>query len=309
MKDESLGKRDKNMAGEKTAPRRVVTPSAWRILWNEIYSDKLALFSLFFFIILVLTIFIWAAQYDLSVVNRVNLRYRNLPWGHEDFFLGTDPMGRDIIPLLVIGARNSLAIGLTVAVINSVIGIFVGLFAGFYGGHVDNVVMRLIDFFTMVPTLMVQIMLLAILTSSVPNMILVFVIFGWLGMARSIRMITLQQGVLDYVKASKTLGTYNIVIIFREVLPNVVAFIVINLTLTIASVIGIETALTILGFGLPLTTPSLGTLVSWAMDALTLQNRPWQWLPAATLVLVMVLCINYIGQALNRAADARRRRV
>jgi peptide/nickel transport system permease protein len=88
-----------------------------------------------------------------------------------------------------------------------------------------------------------------------------------------------------------------------------ISFTVVNLTLNIALTMGIETGLTFLGFGLPPGTPSLGTLVSHARAPVVLQERLWQWLPAALLILLMMLCINYVGQALNRAADAKRRKV
>jgi peptide/nickel transport system permease protein len=152
-------------------------------------------------------------------------------------------------------------------------------------------------------------MLIRLVDNNPRNLTLILMIFSWPFMARQIRMVTLQQGVMDYVKASKTLGTPNIVIIFREVVPNVVSFMVVNLTLMVASSMGIETGLTILGFGLNIRTPSLGLLIQNAMEPFNMQNRPWQWLPAAFLILVMTLCINYVGQAVNRAADARRRRV
>jgi len=292
---------------EATMPTTFV-PSPWRIMWREIYSDKLALVSLFMFIFIITTSFVWAAQIDQDTINRVNLMQRNLPPG-GDFILGTDSGGRDVVPQLVVGARNSFVIAFIVALTASLIGILVGLFSGYYGGHVDNVIMRIIDFFTMTPTLMVTIVLVIILPRTPFFLGFTLIIFSWIGMARMIRMRTLQQGIMDYVQASKTLGTPNIIIIFREVLPNIVSFMVVNLTLLIAGTMGIETGLTFLGFGLPFGTPSLGTMVANAADPLTMQNRPWQWLPAALLILVMMLCINYVGQALNRAADARRRRV
>ncbi|MCL2386308.1 MAG: ABC transporter permease [Defluviitaleaceae bacterium] len=278
-----------------------------KTIWSEIKSDKLAFFCLFFFVSIVVVIFVWAALIDLDYVNRVNLRARDLS-PRVGFPLGTDPLGRSVLPLLVVGARNSLVIAFTVAFFSSVIGIVVGLFAGFYGGRFDNLLMRLIDFFTMLPTFMVIMMLLTVMGGTIFSMTAVFIVFGWIGTARLTRMVTLQQSALEYVKASKTLGTPNIIIIFREILPNIISFIVINLTLTIAGTIGIETGLTMLGFGLPLTTPSLGHLISWAMNPLSMQMHPWQWLPSALFILIMVLCINYVGQALNRAADVKRRR-
>ena len=283
-------------------------PSPFKIFWGELKKDKLAMFCLFFFVTVIVTVFVWAATFDVLDVVRPHLRYRNTPPG-PGFPLGADPAGRDVLPLLIVGARNSFLIAFVIAILTSVIGVAVGLAAGFYGGHVDNVVMRILDFFTMIPTLMITIMLITLLESTVVNFALVLTIFAWIGMARVIRMVTLQQGVMDYVKASKTLGTRNIVIIFREVVPNIISFMVVNLTLTFAGLIGVELGLTILGFGFSQHIPSIGTLVAYAMDPVSMERRYWQWLPAALFILVMVLCINYVGQALNRAADARRRRM
>ena len=290
----------------------IVTPSVWTVLAKEFMKDKIALFCLFLFIVLVLTIFIWSTFFlDVIQLTRVDLTRGRLPWGigqEHGFILGTDPGGRSILLLLVYGARNSLILAGGVASINLLVGTIVGLIAGFYGGHIDNVIMRVLDFLSIIPTFMVQMMIISVLPRTLGYLMLAFIIFGWIGTARAIRMVTLQQGALDYVKASKTLGTPNIIIIFREVIPNIVSFMIVNFTLSIAWTIGIETGLTMLGFGLPITMPTLGTLLRWAMVPTDLQFRPWFWVPAGLLVLTLVLCINYVGQAIGRAADARRRR-
>ena len=278
-----------------------------KIIWKEIRNDKLALFCLILFTGLVLTSYIWSTQFTQDDIERMHLLRRNQP-PCAAFPLGTDIVGRDMITQLVVGARNSFTIAFIVTFVSSAIGITVGLFAGFYGGHFDNAVMRTIDFLIIVPTFMVTIVLITMLPSSPFMLGLILTVFGWLGTARAIRMMTLRQGAMDYVRASKTLGTPNVKIIFRGVLPNITSFVVVSLTLSIANNIGVETGLTFLGFGMPFTTPSLGTLIAQAADPSTMRNRPWQWLPAALLILVVTLCINYIGQALNRAADVRRRR-
>jgi len=297
---------------QDTVPVTVI-PSPWEVMRREIVSDKLALVSLIFFCTVILVSFVWAATFDPAEMELVHVRLLNLSPGYHEgrgnFILGTDPFGRDVLGQLVVGARNSFIISFTVALASSFIGIVVGLFAGYYGGNFDNIVMRLVDFFTVVPTLMFIIVLVVIINPTPVVFGLIMTVFGWVGVARQIRMKTLQQGVMAYIKASKTLGTPNIVIIFRELLPNIVSFMVINLILTIAGTMGIETGLTFLGFGLPPGTPSLGTMVSYASTPTVLQNRLWQWLPAAVLIFLMMLSINYVGQALNRAADAKRRNV
>jgi peptide/nickel transport system permease protein len=94
---------------------------------------------------------------------------------------------------------------------------------------------------------------------------------------------------------------------FREVLPNIGSLIIVNLTLNLAGNMGLETGLTFLGFGLPFNTPSLGTLISYAAIPENMQKRWWQWLPASLLIVIMMLCINFVGQAIKRAADAKQR--
>lgn len=327
--------------GENRVFTDVVTPSTWTILAKEFLKDKLALFCLFLYVGIVLTVFIWTGLLSADEITLVNMRIRNFDWafatdrfdevrynrdGHrmqprgsmreQDweqlrgpmYVLGTDPGGRSILMLLVYGARNSLLISFAVAGVTLATGTIVGLIAGFYAGNIDNFIMRIIDFLTMVPTLMVMILIIMIFPRTPVFLAVSFMIFGWIGSARVVRMVTLQQGALDYVKASKTLGTPNIVIIFREVVPNIVSFMLMQFTLALAGTMGIETGLTIIGFGLPPDVPSLGALVAWGTSATDMQQRPWLWLPAATLILVMVLCINYVGQAIGRAADARRRR-
>ena len=276
------------------------------VIWKEIYGNKLALFCFILFWGLVLTSYIWAAQFTQDDIERMHLLQRNQPPSMQ-FPLGTDFVGRDMVVQLVVGARNSFTIAFVVTFVSSGIGILVGLLAGFYGGNFDNAVMRTIDFLIIVPTFMVTIVLITLLPSSPIMLGLILTVFGWLGTARAIRMMTLRQSAMEYVRASKTLGTRNIKIIFNGILPNITSFVVVSLTLSIANNIGVETGLTFLGFGMPFTTPSLGTLIAQAANPSTMGNRPWQWLPAAIVILVITLCINYIGQAINRAADVKRR--
>jgi len=284
------------------------TPSAWKVMWKEIYSDKIALIGLILFVLITATVYIWAAFIDTDAAAIVNIRTRLLPPG-GDFPLGTDSAGLDMLTQLMLSARNSFNIAFLVTGGGAVIGIFIGLIAGYYGGHVDNVLMRILDFIGMVPSIMLIIVFVSLTPNySVPQFALIMIlVFSWQGTARLIRIKALQQGRLDYVAASKTLGTPNIVIIFREVLPNLVSIIVSNLTINLAANMGVETGLTFLGFGLPFGTPSLGRLVFYARTPINLTDRWWLWLPAALLIIVMMLCINFVGQALNRAADAKKR--
>lgn len=284
--------------------------SAWRIMWKEVRHDKIALIGLILFVAIVTTVYIWAPLIDFDAAMRVDLRSRDLAPSAEHI-LGTDAQGRDGLTQLVLSARNSFNIAFLISIAGAVIGVLLGLFSGYFGGHIDNVVMRILDFFTLVPPVMLVIVFIAVMEGYgvLEFSLIMIILFSWQGTARLIRAKALQQGQLDYVSASKTLGTPNIVVIFREVLPNLISIIVSQFTIALAGNMGIEVMLTALGFGLPFGTPSLGRLVWTASNPATMVNRSWQWLPAAVLIVLMMLCINFVGQALNRAADAKKRTI
>ncbi|KAF6573641.1 ABC transporter permease [Paenibacillus sp. SEL3] len=283
------------------------SPSSWSVLRRELVRDKMALVSIGFVILFLIFIYASVLFVNQDVVTTVDLgAIREAPGSVH--WLGTDRAGRDIFGQLVIGARNSFTIGFTITLLSAAIGLTLGLLAGFYGGMVDNIIMRIIDFILVLPFLMLVIVFVSIVPKSgIGSFIFIMTAFLWIGKARLIRAKVLSERELDYVQASKTLGTPNWKIIWFGVLPNLSSVVIVNLTLSLAGNIGIETGLSYLGFGLPESTPSLGTLVSYANDPDVLQNSWWMWLPASLLILVLMLAINFIGQALKRATDARQR--
>jgi peptide/nickel transport system permease protein len=286
------------------------TASNFYTMWREIRRDKLALMGLVVFIGILLTVYVWAFVIDEQQAMRMDIRVMNRPPSNTHI-LGTDDMGRDMLTIMVIAARNSLNISFMVTIVGATVGIFLGLVMGFYAGHVDNIMMRIIAFWGMIPNLMLIILFRALFSPATIYgfSLIVIVVTGWLTMTGVIRVMTLRQGRLDYVSASKTLGTPNIVIMFREVLPNLVSILTSGMTLVLAANMGLETGLSFLGLGLPPGTPSLGGLLSVARNLSTMQQRPWQWLPPALLIFIMMLCINFVGQAINRSADAKKRSI
>lgn len=292
-------------------------PMGIKVIAREFMRDKLALFSLVLLIVILVTVFIWSFIIDQDAVTTVSLWDSYLPPMsmsedpfHEGtrYILGTDSAGRDIFGLLLIGARNSIILGWSVTVVTSAIGIVVGILAAYYAGLVDNILMRIIDFIMILPQLMIIIIFVTIVPNyNVVTFAMILIVFNWHGPARFIRGRALTVGRLDFISASRTMGTPSLVIMLREMMPNISSLIIVNLTLNFAGSIGLETGLSYLGFGLPTGTPSLGTLVSYATNPDILENRAWVWLPASTLILVLVLCINYVGRALQRSADAKQR--
>lgn len=284
------------------------SPSGLKVIWRELVKDKLAMASL------VLLILIAAFVYGVSIflnqdeIVTVDLFAINEPPSSE-FWLGTDYGGRDVFGQLIIGTKNSLSIGILVTLMSGFIGIVIGIVSGYFGGTVDNIMMRIVDFFMVLPFLMIVIVFVAIVPKyTVLNFSLIMTLFLWMGITRLIRSRALQEAELDYIQASKTLGSSHIKIMFTQLLPNLSSLIIVTMTLNLAANIGIESGLSFLGFGFPESTPSLGTLLSYARNPQVLEHRWWIWLPAALLILVLMLAVRNVGEAMKRATDARQRR-
>lgn len=282
--------------------------SGLKVLAREFAKDRGALGALILLIILFLGIFIGALFLNTDKIMTVDIfKQYNHP-GADGMLLGGDEGGRDVFKMLILGARNSLLIGIAITVLIEVIGTVFGLVAGYYGGKVDNIMMRFLDFMMVLPTLMIIIVIVTIIPKyTMWSFVLIMSAFYWVGTARLIRSKALSESKKDYISASKTSGSSDLKIILKELLPNLSSIIIVDATLMLAGNIGIEVSLTYLGFGFPDSVPSLGTLVGYANDPSVLTLRPWVWLPAALLILVICVGISYVGNVLRRAADARQR--
>lgn len=297
-----MSKEKKNDAVSSTPP------GGLKVIAREFAKDKVGLVALILLVTILATVFIASFFIDQEQVMKINLMGRYLKPGVNGHILGTDEGGRDIFGQLIIGARNSILIGFSITIITSLIGLTLGIISGYYAGRLDGFMMRVVDFIMILPTTMMIIVFVTVIKNyTILHFIFIMSIFGWTYKTRLFRTRTLSEASLDYVSASKTLGSSDFAIMFREILPNLSSLIIVNLTLSFAGNIGIETSLTYLGFGLPSNVPSLGTLIAYARNADILENKTWVWLPAALFILTMMLCINYVGQALQRAADAKQR--
>lgn len=301
---------EKKIENEKQKLENTATenPTGFKVIVREFKKDKLALASLIILALLWLGIFIGAALLNKDDVMYVDIFSSYARPGEKGFLLGADYGGRSIFGQLLIGGRNSILIGISVTILTSVIGIIAGLMAGYYGGKVDNWIMRVIDFIQVLPTMMLIIVIITIIPSyNMFTFVLIMAAFYWVGSARLVRSKALTEARRDYISASKTMGTKDWKIMLGGILPNIGSIIIVDATLSLAANIGIETGLSFLGFGLPPATPSLGTLISYARSPEVIADRLYVWLPASMLILVMMLCINYIGQAIRRSFDAKQR--
>ncbi|MFC6288819.1 ABC transporter permease [Levilactobacillus angrenensis] len=284
------------------------TPSTAKIIWSEFKADKPAMAALFIIVGFILFVMIGALFINTPKMMETNIMaYFNQPFT-ADFWLGADSGGRSVAKQLIVGSRNSIGIAIGLTIISSTFGICWGLISGYFNGYIDWGMQRVYDFMMMLPMTMMIIVLVTIIPhyNSV-TLTLIFSIFYWEGTSRLIRSRTLAESEKDYVAASKTSGTSNWKIIFREIMPNISSLIIVDCTLSFAENIGVETGLSYLGFGLPAQTPSLGTMIANANDPNNITQYWWTWLPAALEIIILCLSISYIGQVLRRAADASQR--
>jgi peptide/nickel transport system permease protein len=221
--------------------------------------------------------------------------------------LGTDSLGRDVLTQFVWGARTSLLVGLAATLIAIVIGSIVGITAGFYGGKIGAVLMRVTEWFLVIPFLPLAIVLAAILGPSVRNIILVIGITSWPSTARLIRAQVLTLRERDYVDRSRALGASNWHLMTRHIVPNVSPLILANTTLTVPVVILSEAVLAFLGLGDP-SNPSWGKMLDDAFETGAVTAEAWWvFIPPGLGILLVALAFTLCGTALEEILDPRLR--
>jgi peptide/nickel transport system permease protein len=222
------------------------------------------------------------------------------------FWLGSDALGRDVLSRLLYGARVSLLVGFAAITVGGSIGIVAGLLSGYFGGWVDDLIMRLGDIQLAFPFILLAIMFLVVLGSGVWNLILVLGVGQWVTYARIVRADTLSLREKEFVEAARALGDSTASIIFRTILPNILAPLTVIASFNVASVILSEAALSFLGLGVPPSVPTWGSMLAESRDTL-IANKWWLAVFPGVAIMLTVLSFNILGDWLRDFLDPRLR--
>jgi peptide/nickel transport system permease protein len=262
-------------------------------------KNKLAIFglSILVFFVLVAIFAPVIAPYNPNEI----IESETLPPSFKHPF-GTDDLGRDVFSRAVYGARISLTVGLVAVSISILIGTLMGSTAGYFGGLADSFIMRFVDVMLSFPSIFLILAIQAMLTPNIYNVMIVIGLTSWMGVARLVRGEYLKIRELQYVEAAQAIGCSHLRIIFRHMLPNAQAPIIVAATLGMASAILTESALSFLGMGVQPPVPSWGNML---MDAQAyMRDAPWMAIIPGLLILITVLSLYFIGEGLREALNA-----
>jgi peptide/nickel transport system permease protein len=237
-------------------------------------------------------------------------------WQRKHIF-GTDELGRDVFIRLLYGTRVSLGVGVLVALVSALIGFFIGSIAGFYGGLTDTLLMRVTDALLSLPTIPVLIVLAAIDLQKIPwlaaliggssesifKMVIILCVFSWMPVARLVRGAVLSLRERDFILAARTLGANDITILGRHMLPNVIAPMLVSITLGVGESILAEAALSFLGLGIMPPTASWGNMLNNAQEVI--YNNIWLAVLPGLMILITVISFNFLGDGLQDAMDPK----
>nr|WP_280769739.1 ABC transporter permease [Salipaludibacillus daqingensis] len=261
-----------------------------------------------FIVLVVFIVGIFADQLAPFGVNEQNYANMLAPpsWaegGTSEHFLGTDNLGRDILSRIIYGTTISLLVGIFSVVVAGVLGMAAGLFSGYYGGWLDTITMRLVDAFLSIPNILFILVILSVLNPGILTLIFAIGVTNWVIYARLIRGEVLSVKEREYVKAAKSIGTKNMTIIRRHILPNVFSTFIVISTLSVATTIILEASLSFLGMGVQPPDVSWGYMLADGRDYLA--TNWWLATFPGLAITITVLGIIFLGDWLRDVLDPR----
>ena len=272
-----------------------------REFWPRFRRNRLALSGL----VLVAGLFLvsllapWLAPFDPNVID---IQAILMP-PSSTHLMGTDALGRDVLSRIIYGARISLKVGFVAVGLATLIGVVLGAVAGYYGGWVDNLLMRLVDLMLCFPTFFLILAVIAVLEPSIWNIMVIIGLTSWMGVARLVRAEFLSLKEREFIQAARALGATDSRIIFRHLLPNALAPVMVSATLGVAGAILTESALSFLGLGVQPPTPSWGNILTAGKD--NIEIAWWLSVFPGLAILVTVLSYNLLGEGIREAIDPR----
>lgn len=270
------------------------------LIWRKFWRHKAAVAGLVVLAVLFTICFTVPLFISEDAANEIDFMYmRSSPSLTHPF--GTDDIGRDILLRCIFGGRISLRIGITAALISVMIGVGVGAVAGYYLGWTDAVLMRLVEALLSIPRLFILIVLAKIVGDSVGTVTVVIGVLSWMGVSRIVRGTVLSIKEQDFVLAARSVGRPPREILVTHILPNTIGPIVVAATLGMGEAIILEASLSFLGLGIQPPTSTWGNMLNRAQSFLV--DAPWIAFFPGLLILITVLCINFIGDGLRDALD------
>jgi peptide/nickel transport system permease protein len=272
-----------------------------REFWARFQRNKLAMSGLFMVggLFLVSLFAPWLAPYDPSFIDIKAVLMPPSP----DHWLGTDPLGRDVLSRIIFGSQVSLKVGFVAVGLATLIGILVGAMSGYYGGWVDLILMRFVDLMLCFPSFFLILAVIALLEPSIWNIMVVIGVTGWMGVARLVRAEFLSLREREFVVAARALGASDVRLILRHLLPNALAPVMVSATLGVAGAILTESALSFLGLGVQPPTPSWGNILTAGKD--NIEIAWWLSVFPGLAILVTVMSYNLLGEGIREAIDPR----
>ena len=272
-------------------------------VWNSLRRSPGAMIGLTLIVLLISTA-IFAELIAPQGIDEQDLLNGLLPPGHG-YLLGTDEFGRDLFSRIVYGTRVSLQVGVIATVISAFVGISLGLVAGYYGGPFDHLIQGMIDVSWAFPTVLMAIFLVATFGPGLFNVMIAVGLVYWGGFARVVRAQVLSLREWEYITATRAMGAGDRRIIFRHILPNILAPVIVMATLMMGDAILIEATLSFLGMGAQPPVPSWGSILSGGRTYLRL--APWVSGYSGLAIMLTVLGFNLLGDGLRDSLDPRLR--